>query len=127
LPIDTPWFDLHLRDTGLDPSSATILANALRYFDASSKTFIKSLSLSYNPNLGDRGASIIAKSLRKNLSELGMVGCEIGDWGGEVIFQWVEGASNLQMICLGHNPSSERLKAQFNRLARQRLNTLFVT
>jgi hypothetical protein len=58
----------------------------------------------------------LANALPKTLTELGLVGCSIGDQGGKVILEWAKNASGLRLICIEENNISEELRNQFRSL-----------
>ena len=56
-----------------------------------------------------------------------MVGCSIGDAGGQALFDWAQAAPNLQMVCVEGNNFSAELKSQFKKLAAADRAMLVVT
>ena len=67
---------LHLRNAGLHVSDAEALAQALIGFSSDNRQKLQSFSVSYNPFLGDHGASALARSLPQTVSEIGFVDCD---------------------------------------------------
>ncbi len=122
-----PGFDLHLRNANLHDKDAQVLATGLRHLDADRDTPLQSFSVSYNPGLGDAGATILAHAFPASMTELGMVGCSIGDTGGRAILHWAQSAPNLQMVCVEGNNFSAELKSQFKKLAAADRSMLVVT
>ena len=123
---DVVRFNLHLRRAGLSVSDADLLAAALRSPGTETEAALTSFSVSYNPGIGDAGADAIASALPASLSELGMVGCDLGDQAGAALYRWAREAPNLQTICIEQNRFSENVKARFADLARQRPEILIV-
>lgn len=119
-------FSLHLRDAGLDVSDAEVLAKALMEFSSGNGQMLQSFSVSYNPLLGDKGATALARSLPQTVSELGFVGCQLGDAGGEALLKWATQASRLNMICVEENAFSQSTKMRFRELAREEAGLLVV-
>ncbi len=119
-------FDLHLRNANLHDEDAQVLATGRRHLDADRDTPLKSFSVSYNPGLGDAGATILAHVFPASMTELGLVGCSISDTGGRAILHWAKSAPNLQMICVEGNNFSAELKSQFKKLAAADRSTLVV-
>jgi hypothetical protein len=119
-------FDLHLRGAGLNEADAQVLANEMLYVDADNGHFLKSFSASYNPSLGDAGAATFAEAFPETMTELGLVGCSIGDAGGRAILEWARTASNLRMICVEENEFSVGVKLEFQDLASLGRNILVV-
>ncbi len=87
---------------------------------------ITSVSFSYNPELGDKGASILVKSLPLSIQEIGFVDCGIMDEGGLAILNWVKQVPNLKMICIEQNNFSQKLKSEFRTFAKDNPNILVV-
>ena len=58
----------------------------------------------------------LANALPKTLTELGLVGCSIGDQGGKEILEWAKYAGGLRLICIEENNISEELRNQFRGL-----------
>ncbi len=104
---------LHLRSLSLKLSDILAIASVIAQENTSIASSISSISLSYNQEVGDAGAIAIFKSLPSSISELGLVGCGIGDQGGTEILTWMNNAPNLRMICIEQNNFSEKLKSQF--------------
>ena len=74
---------------------------------------ITSISFSYNGQMGDIGATALAKGLPASVQEIGFVGCGIADTGGRETLNWMKTAGILQMICIEQNEFSEKLKKEF--------------
>lgn len=109
--------DLHLRDAGLTPSQAQALAEAL--LEACQLGMqLRSLSVSYNPNMGDSGALALIQALPPELEELGMVGCALGAPCGEALLSWASAAPTLRMMCVEENAFPTELRQALLRLGR---------
>ena len=65
---------------------------------------------------GDQGAMTLANVLPKTLTEIGLVGCSIGDQGGKEILEWAKYAGGLRLICIEENNISEELRNHFRGL-----------
>lgn len=118
-------FNLHLRSAEMDVQDARTLANALQEMPDLATHHLMSFSASYNPDLKDAGAIVLAGSFPKSMTELGLVGCSIGDAGGTALLEWAQQAPNLRMICVEGNSLSSGLKSEFTEL-RQRHASLMV-
>ncbi len=116
-PASSSSFSLHLRGAGLDVPDAEVLAKALKSLSSGHRRMLRSFSVSYNPLLGDRGAAALARSLPQTVSEIGFVGCEIGDIGGEALLKWARQAPHLSMICVEENAFSRVTEKRFRELA----------
>ena len=116
---------LHLRSAGLDVAATLIIARALRSLSEKEASSLAALSLSYNHGIGDAGAVYLARALPQGLRELGLVGCGIGDQGGEALLQWASQVPRLRMMCIEGNDFSGGLAERFQALARYN-SSLFV-
>lgn len=114
----TVGLSLHLRRAGLNHAEARVLADGLVRADAADGLFfLGSFSASYNPKLGDAGAAVLAAAFPETLTELGLVGCTIGDSGGRALLEWAQMAPNLKMICVEDNRFSKAMRSQFQGLS----------
>lgn len=117
-------FDLHLRHAGLNTTNARVLADGLSR--AGAGLLLRSFSVSYNPDLGDIGATALAEVFPETMTELGLVGCSIGDAGGRSVLQWAETARDIRMICIEGNNLSVSMKSQFKDFAALNCDILVV-
>jgi hypothetical protein len=124
---DTDAFEdtLALRAKWLNKTTIGFIMNAFKNFKGHIP--IKTLSFSYNVELGDEGAIILVKSLPKSIASLGLVGCSINDVGGEAIFSWMKKATQLKMICIENNNFSVQLKKKYSDFAEKYPTILVVT
>ncbi len=113
LEADNNSISLHLRNAGLSAADAVTLSQILQALSTEEASTIDSFSLSYNNEIGNTGATAIAKALPRTLRELGMVGCNIGEQGGRTLLQWAANATDLRVICVEDNQFSTQLKDQF--------------
>ena len=84
---------LSLRNLGLNLPDVSIIAAILKVEKNRNSNSIISISFSYNPLIGDLGAAAIVKSLPVSISEIGLVGCGIGDGGGIEVLKWMKKGS----------------------------------
>lgn len=119
-------FNLHLRSAEMDVQDARILANALQEMSELPTNPLMSFSASYNPDLKDAGAVVLAGSFPKSMIELGLVGCSIGDVGGTALLEWAQQAPNLRMICVEGNSLSSSLKSEFTELGQRHASLMVV-
>jgi len=105
---------LNLRNLGLDVNDVVRITNIIERKNGDNDIFIKSISYSYNPLIGDAGATLIAKKLPSSISEIGLVDSGIEDKGGTEILNWMRKSVNLKMICIEQNNFSDKLKMEFN-------------
>jgi len=117
---------LHLRDLKLTSINVISIANCLKQA-GENNLHLKSISFSYNHQLGDAGAIALAKSLPKSISEIGLVNCGISDIGGVEILKWMRNAPNLQMICMEQNNFSNELRFEFEKFKASNSRILVVS
>lgn len=121
------YYDLHLRNARLGALEAEIIAGAMRQVSFPKGPALASFSMSYNPDLTDAGVVALAQAFPPTLTELGLVGCAIGDEGGAALLRWAKQAFQLQMICVEGNHFSVEIRTGFASLAQERPNLLVVT
>ena len=119
-------FDLNLRRVGLNQADAEILADGMLRANTGKAISLRSFSASYNPELGNVGAATLAAAFPTTMTELGLVGCAVGDAGARPILEWARSAPNLKMICVERNNFSAGIKTQFRDLASLGGNMLVV-
>lgn len=73
---------LNLRSLDLQPYDVIKIADGLKNGHPGNGDGTRSITFSYNRSLGDTGAIALAKSLPLSIREIGLVGCGIGDVGG---------------------------------------------
>ena len=79
-------FDLHLRNAGISFKDIEIVTNAMHKATADGILYIKSFSLSCNPGISDKGIRMLVKAFPPQLTELGLVECNLGDQAGKAIY-----------------------------------------
>lgn len=110
-------FDLHLRSAGLAQAHAQVLADEMLRANAGNALSLRSFSAGYNPELGEVGAATLDTAFPAIMTELGLVGCSVGDAGARPILEWARSALNLKMVCVVGNNFSAGIKLQFQSLA----------
>ena len=115
IAVSSAALNLHLRNAKMTAADVKLIANALDRTPVSELARLVSFSLSYNA-IGDEGASTLAASLPATLTELGLVGCSIGDQGGVAILEWAKYANGMRMICIEDNSMSDQMRKQFGSL-----------
>ena len=108
-----PLRSLNLRNLNLDAAHVIAIANSLNQENEIDQDQFKSISFSYNTLLGDAGAIALAKNMSKEIFEIGLVNCGIGDQGGSEILNWMKASPKLRMICMEQNNFSEKLIIKF--------------
>ncbi|MFK7926458.1 MAG: hypothetical protein AB8H47_31205 [Bacteroidia bacterium] len=120
-----PSSTLSFRSLDLTPAEITHIANCLKTADQESP-LIRSISFSYNHTMGDAGAIALAAMLPQSLTEIGLVGCGIGDAGGKALLKWMQKSPKLKMACIENNHFSADLIKQLQELSAQRPHMLLV-
>lgn len=111
-------YDLHLRRADLSAQQAENIAAAINTEWSEQKIGVRSFSMSFNPGLSDAGAISIASALPSSVTEVGLVGCAIGDEGGGALLSWAKQAPELRLICVEDNHLSLALREKFSALGR---------
>ena len=119
-----PEFDLHLRGAELNDTDAQVLAVGIQR--SGSGLSLKSFSASDNPDLGDVGVAALAEVFPDAMTDLGLVGCSIGDAGGQAILDWARSAPKLQMLCVERNRFSANMRSDFQEFASSERQILVV-
>ena len=120
------YFNLHLRQAGLNVRDAVIIAEGMREASNRFNGSMQSFSVSYNHGLEDEGVIALANSFPPTLTEVGLVDCGIGDEGGNALFNWAQGAVALRMICLERNNLSQGMRDRFYALGEKRKDLFIV-
>lgn len=118
ISLDNSQFDLHLRNAGLKPTDAQLIAQAL--LKTGSGPALTSFSVSYNQLIGDDAVATLARALPPSVREIGFVGCAIGDIGGQALVEWAEQAPALRMMCVEDNQFSSKLEQRLANLAQSK-------
>ena len=105
-------FDFHMRNAGLDFKEVQIISNAMMKATKHGILNLKSFSLSYNPEITDQGVVLLVKAFPPQITELGLVGCDLGDEAGEGIYQYLKNSS-LELVCIEGNNFSTVLMEKF--------------
>jgi len=117
---------LHLRNADLGASDAEIIAHGIHQNYLTKGPALLSFSMSYNPGLTDSGVVALARAFPSTLTELGLVGCAIGDECGAALLRWSKQATELRMICVEGNNFSSSIRLAFTALAQERPSLLIV-
>ena len=64
---------------------------------------------------------MLVKAFPPQTTELGLVGCDLGDEAGEEIYQYLE-KSVLELVCIEGNNFSSVLMDKFKKLREQKTN-----
>jgi hypothetical protein len=92
----------------------------MRKTTASTGAVLRFFSASYNSDLTDAGVIALALAFRVTMTELGVVGCAIGDAGGLAIQEWAKTALSPRMICAEGNLFSVDVRSRFAALGQDR-------
>ena len=119
-------YDLHLRSANLNNVEVARIAEAIKTTHDAGGPSLRSFSMSYNQQLSDEGVLSLVKTLPSTLTEIGLVGCGIGDKGGEALMAWASGAPKLHWFCVEQNAFSNQVKARLIEFGKQRSGLLVV-
>ena len=119
-------YNLHLRDANLTPAEIEHIAKAIKTLHEEHGPALQSFSMSYNPKLRNEGVLSLVNSLPASVTQIGLVGCGIGDPGAEALITWVTKAPKLRMLCVEQNALSSAAKAQLLKISEQRPHLLVV-
>jgi hypothetical protein len=105
----------HLREAMLDVESMKKLCIAFIDLNTDTDLTITSLSFSFNPQISDKGISLLLKNMPHGLVEVGLVGCGMTDVSGEELLSWLKKNEQLRLLCIENNNLSEELKLKFKK------------
>jgi hypothetical protein len=111
-------YALHLRRAMLGRADAEKIGAALIQVHRDPTLKLHSFSASYNPDIQSEGAIAILESLPDDLTELGLVGCDLGEEVGRHVASFVDRSSSLKMLCVEDNRFSSAVKASIRSAAR---------
>jgi len=103
-------FNLHLRSASLNTDDARLIATALRRIHKNQHLRLMSFSMSYNPDIGNLGIGEILNALPNDITELGLVGCELDDDASPDIVMFIQRSTTLKVVCLENNKFSNDAK-----------------
>ncbi len=115
---------INLRNLGLEEKDIIEITNYLEIENDCS--YIKAISFSFNKNIGDLGAGILAEKLPLTIQEVGLVACGIGDKGGAKMLQWMRKCRALKMICIEQNNFSNNLEVALESFKKEHPSTMVV-
>ena len=119
-------FDLHLRSAGLNQDEVKRIAEAIKAVHNEGGPSLQSFSLSYNTGVSDEGVLSLVKNLPTTLTEIGLVGCNIGDTGGDALAAWAANAPKLHWLCVEQNHFSQATKNRLKKLGEARSGLLVI-
>ena len=119
-------FDLHLRSAGLNQDEVQRIAEAIKAVHDEGGPSLQSFSLSYNTGVSDEGVLSLVKNLPSTLTEIGLVGCNVGDTGGDALAAWAANAPKLHWLCVEQNNLSQATKSRLKKLAESRKGLLVI-
>ena len=119
-------FDLHLRSAGLNQDEVQRIAEAIKAVHDNGGPSLQSFSLSYNTGVNDEGVLSLVKNLPTTLTEIGLVGCNVGDTGGDALAAWAANAPKLHWLCVEQNHFSQATKNRLKKLGEARSGLLVI-
>jgi hypothetical protein len=108
-------YNLHLRGASLNTADAGLIAEALSKIHDNQHFKLMSFSMSYNPDIGNLGVGKILNALPDNTTELGLVGCNLGDNASSHIVAFIQHSKTLRMVCAEDNHFSSSVKMLIRR------------
>lgn len=110
---------LDLRHLSLWASDVNRLIRDLCQLNMESSGMLSSIDLSFNGLLSDEGAIALANHLPRSISEIQLIDCGIGDFGGSALLEWMNDAYDLRIVNLEQNNLSRELRSKFEQFARE--------
>ncbi|MGB0430108.1 MAG: hypothetical protein ACPGLV_06505 [Bacteroidia bacterium] len=104
---------LNFRGLNLSKSDFDAILKMLNQAAPSQLASITSISFSYNSIIGNLGAIQLASCLPYTISEIGLVGCGIGNAGAEALLTWMSKAQKLKMVCIEQNAFTWPMQQKF--------------
>lgn len=81
---------------------------------------LESFSISYNSHVSDAGVARLVAAFPPSLTQVGLVGCGLGDVAGQALLTWVRTAPALRMLCVEDNGFSSAVRAGLQSLGQGR-------
>lgn len=119
-------YDLHLRDALLTAHDADLIAAALQAVKRNGGPALRSFSMSYNAELGDEGVLSVCKNLPDSVTEIGLVGCGVGDKGAAALIEWALPVVALRWLCVEDNDFSDEAKDRLLQLTQNNRHLLVI-
>jgi hypothetical protein len=116
----------NFRSLDLKASEVIAIAHMMHSEHQKKALNLNSITFSYNPDLGDTGAVALSKSLPNSLTEIGLVGCGIGDVGGTQLLEMFKRMPQLTMACIENNQFSNTMKQEFKMYSKYHPQILIV-
>jgi regulator of replication initiation timing len=116
---------LHLRNQNLREPEIISVAEMLKQIKDNDKS-IRSISFSYNKDIGDDGMALLMRNMPVRVGEIGCVGCGMTDEGGGALLEWMKKSQNLQMICVEQNNFSADIKQRFRDFKKQNPHIIII-
>ena len=122
--LPTHFRSLNFRSLDLNAENVLSISVCISKFQTPKQ--LKSISFSYNQNMGDVGVKALVENLPKSLTEIGLVGCGIKDEGGQLVLGWIKTLPNLNVICIENNHFTETIKQSLKNYSNQHPEVLVV-
>ncbi len=123
---DNQDYNLHLRNADLDYTDIKLIADAIKTVHLQGGPVLRSFSVSYNPELGDKSILLLIDSLPQLVTEIGLVSSGIGDSSVNALLQWAQKAPNLRWLCVEENTFSDTVKNTLKQFGEDRQGLLVV-
>ena len=99
-----------MRSASLNAADAGLIAGALSATHDNHHFKLMSFSVSYNPDISGLGVGKLLNALPDDTTELGLVGCNLGDNASTHIVAFIQRSKRLRMVCVEDNHFSNSVK-----------------
>jgi hypothetical protein len=110
-PLSSLDYNLHLRSANLGQAEATLIADAIEILHQNNVLNLQSVSFSHNPGITELGLKRLLEALPDHTTELGLVGCGLGDKSANNIALFLRRSNKLKMVCVESNNFSPEAKS----------------
>jgi hypothetical protein len=110
-PLSSLDYNLHLCSADLGQAEATVIADAIEILHQNNVLNLQSVSVSHNPGITELGLKRLLEALPDHTTELGLVGCGLGDKSANNIALFLRRSNKLKMVCDESNNFSPEAKS----------------
>ena len=110
-PLSSLDYNLHLRSANLGQAEATLIADAIEILHQNNVLNLQSVSFSHNPGITELGLKRLLEALPDHTTELGLVGCGLGDKSANNIALFLRRSNKPKMFCDESNNFSPEAKS----------------
>jgi len=110
-PLSSLDYNLHLCSADLGPAEATVIADAIEILHQNNVLNLQLVSVSHNPRITELGLKRLLEALPDHTTELGLVGCGLGDKSANNIALFLQRSNKPKMFCDESNNFSPEAKS----------------